>query len=410
MSSSAVRRSLPWLALAGVMVAALSMRSPIVAPTPVMSRITADFGIDAGTAGLLTTAPVLMFALMTPVAALVIRRRGAEFALMTTLVGVLIGTFVRGLPGFGWMLVGMIIIGGSITIGNVVAPVIIRREAPPARVATMTAAYTAMLNVGSLITSLATAPLASAIGWQWALMAWSGLTVIGILLWSAHMARRRAIVPAAADALPERDAVATITGPTPVVGAGSRQRVLRPITVLLMLAFGCQSAAYYALTTWLPTIGADRLGLDANAAGAMSSVFQGVAIIGAFLVPVLARYTPPLVPVIVVGATWVTTTLGLAVAPELMLLWMCVGAVAQAGGFVAIFAMMVQISRSDAEAAGMSALVQGVGYVISSLGAPLTGLLHDLSGGWTLPLWSLVGVTVAYAIMLIGAALTARRG
>ena len=57
---------------------------------------------------------------------------------------------MRALPGFGWMLAGMIVIGASITIGNVVIPVIIRRDVPSARVALVTAAYAATLNVGSL--------------------------------------------------------------------------------------------------------------------------------------------------------------------------------------------------------------------------------------------------------------------
>ena len=55
----------------------------------------ADFGIGSATAGLLTTAPVLMFALLTPLAALVIRRAGAELALMLSLSGVLLGTVIR---------------------------------------------------------------------------------------------------------------------------------------------------------------------------------------------------------------------------------------------------------------------------------------------------------------------------
>ena len=68
-----------------MLVAALSMRGPIVAPTPVLRDIEHDFGIGSATAGLLTTAPVLMFALLTPLAALVIRRAGAELALMLSL-------------------------------------------------------------------------------------------------------------------------------------------------------------------------------------------------------------------------------------------------------------------------------------------------------------------------------------
>ena len=177
------------LVIAGILIAALSLRGPIVSPTPVLRQIESDLGIGAATAGLLTTAPVLMFALLTPVAALVIRRAGAELALMITLTGVLLGTFLRAVPGFGWMLAGMIVIGASITVGNVVIPVIIRRDVAPERVALVTAAYVAMLNAGSLLTSLLTVPIASVIGWNLALVAWSVITIAGMLLWVLHLRR-----------------------------------------------------------------------------------------------------------------------------------------------------------------------------------------------------------------------------
>lgn len=400
-----------WLVFAGVFIAALSMRSPIVAPTPVMDRIATDFGLDTATAGLLTTAPILMFALVTPLAASVIRRRGPETAVFLMLSGVLVGSMLRALPGFGWTLTGMVVIGAAITIGNVVMPVIIRRDAPPGRVATLTAGYTAMLNAGSLLTSLFTAPLADAIGWPLALLSWSVLTIAGLSLWSIHARAHRARLAHDAAALAaEREAVTSATGSIRVAGpTESRSPLRRPLTWILMATFALQSASYYALTTWLPTIAAEELGANATTAGAMSSVFQGVAILGAFLVPVLMRWLPLPAAVGVIGACWVTVTLGMAVAPQHMVLWMVVGAIAQAGGFVAIFSLLVTATHSDAEAAMMSATVQGGGYVFAALGAPVTGLLHDLSGSWALPLWTLVGATVGFAVLLVTAAVIVRR-
>ena len=214
------------LVIAGILVAALSLRGPIVSPTPVLRQIESDLGIGAATAGLLTTAPVLMFALLTPVAALVIRRAGAELALMITLTGVLLGTFLRAVPGFGWMLAGMIVIGASITVGNVVIPVIIRRDVAPERVALVTAAYVAMLNAGSLLTSLLTVPIASVIGWNLALVAWSVITIAGMLLWVLHLRRAASrgelwgerfsgAQRSAAASVADREAD-TLTGPVPV--------------------------------------------------------------------------------------------------------------------------------------------------------------------------------------------------
>lgn len=412
MNSRSARGTFGWLVFVGVFVAALSMRAPIVAQTPVMSRISAAFGIDTGTAGLLTTASILMFAVGTPLAAALIRGKGPEAAVMTTLVGVLIGSVVRLGPGFGWMLAGMLIIGAAIAIGNVVVPVIIRRDAPPGRVATLTAIYTATLNVGSLLTSLFTAPLADAIGWPGALLAWSTLSVIGIAVWSVQMRRHRARLAAdATAAAAEREIVQAVTGSTPVVGDAPRAIVtmLRPITLVLMLCFGLQSASYYSLTTWLPTIAADDLGVDPTAAGALSSIFQGVAVVGAFIIPLLMRWMPLEGAVGVIGLCWVTVTLGMALSPQHMALWMIIGAIAQAGGFVAILSLMVAAARSDAEVATISATVQGGGYVVAASGAPLTGWLHDVSGGWTLPLWTLVGATSAFTVLLVSAAVIVRR-
>ncbi|GAA3207659.1 CynX/NimT family MFS transporter [Microbacterium terregens] len=418
-------RGIPWFVVAGLLVAALSMRGPIVAPTPVLRDIEADFGIGSATAGLLTTAPVLMFALLTPLAALVIRRSGAELALMLSLSGVLLGTVIRALPGFGWMLAGMFVIGAAVTIGNIVIPVIIRRDVPSAHVGIITAAYVAMLNAGSLVTSLLTAPLASLIGWPASLLAWSLLTVAGILLWAAHLSRTRRPGGGWADRYsgPEprseggRSAVrdidpTTLTGPLPVAARGRQERTIlrRPVTWLLLSAFAAQTTIYYSLSTWLPTLTADELGLDPAAAGALASLFQGAAIAGAFVVPLLARFTPAIVPTLTICASWLILTVGMLLAPQLTWLWLVVGAVAHAGGFVVIFTALVTVARNDREAAGMSALVQGGGYAFGALGAPVVGALHEWTGGWSAALALLVVLAVFYCVALLAAGRASRSG
>lgn len=409
-------RGLPWLVIAGVLVAALSLRGPIVAPTPVLREIEADLGIGAATAGLLTTAPVLMFALLTPLAALVIRRAGAEFALLASLSGILLGTFIRALPGFGSMLAGMVVIGAAITIGNIVIPVIIRRDVPPASVATVTAAYTATLNVGSLLTASLTAPLAQSIGWSAALLVWSALTIGGIILWIVHLRRSAGLgdrysgeaEPTSSGRSP--DPSAALTGPLPTIAGRRAERSLlrRPVAWLLVTAFGLQVAMYYALTTWLPALTADELGITVAGAGALASVFQGAGIAGAFVVPLLARFASPLVAPLTIGVSWLATTVGILVAPELLWLWLLFGGIGHAGGFVVIFSALVAVSRSDSEAAGMSALVQGGGYSIGALGAPIIGLVHDVTGGWTVALMILIGTSAAYSVVLLAAVARSR--
>jgi CP family cyanate transporter-like MFS transporter len=294
---------------------------------------------------------------------------------------------------------------------------------PPAHVGFITAAYVATLNVGSLVTSLLTAPLAAIVGWPVALLAWSLLTVAGMVLWGAHLRRsrrsnedggdrysgdeRRPFEGAAStrDLNPE-----TLTGPLPAVGRGRPERAMirRPVTWLLLIAFAGQVTIYYALSTWLPTLTADELGLDAAAAGALASLFQGAAIVGAFIVPLLARFTPAIVPTLTICVSWLVLTIGILLAPELTWLWLTIGAIGHAGGFVVIFTTMVTVSRSDSEAAGMSALVQGGGYGIGALGAPVLGALHESTGGWTAGLVLMVLIAVLYCAALLAAGAAAR--
>lgn len=384
-----VRRPFPWGVVLGIVVLALSLRGPIVAPSPILGELRADLGLSATTAGLLTSLPVLCFAVVTPLASLLIRRVGPELAVIACLLGVLAGTVLRSVGPAATVLAGTVVIGAAIMIGNIVVPVIVRRDVPWQRASTVTGAYTAALNVGSMLTSLGTASLAQAVGWRWALAAWGLLAVVGVLAW-AWLARRRTATPA------------TLARPEAVRPSA---RVSR-IGWLLMVAFCGQSFAYYAVTAWLPTLLGDTRGLDPAASGATASLFQIAAIVGAFGVPVIAARAPGWVPVAVMAACWVALPVGLLTAPGAYALWSFLGGAAQGGGFTAILGILARVSRSDAEAASMSARVQAGGYVAAASGPPLLGALNGATGGWTLPLLVVLGATLVFT----AAGLLAARG
>ncbi|GAA4762168.1 MFS transporter [Microbacterium gilvum] len=405
------RHAFPWLVVVALLTASLTLRAPILAVTPVLRDIEEAFGVDAATVSLLTTLPVIMFAALTPVAALVIRRAGAELALLACLVAIVVGTLVRLLPGFSWMLAGMVVIGAGITVGNVVLPVIIRRDVPPRHVATVTAGYAALLNVGSLVVTLGTAPIAELVGWSAAVLSWVWITIAGLALWLLHMRRDR--VPGATWAErysgeaggPEQ---IVLTGPVPTVSRSGRT-TRSPVVWLLVATFCCQSAGYYAISTWLPTLIGDTTGSDPTRAGAFASIFQGAGIVGALLVPALAHRLPILVPAGVVSACWLALSAGLLFAPDAFLLWTAIGGIAHGGGFVVVMTVLVGHSRTDAEAATGSALVQGGGYVMGAAGAPAIGALHELTGGWTAPLGVTFALAIGFTAFLSAAVVAARR-
>ena len=383
--------ALPWVVV-GIVLVALSLRGPIIAPTPVITQIQSDLGLSAATAGLLTGLPVLLFALATPLASKLIGRFGPEAAVLVCLTGVLAGTVIRSAGPTAAVLAGTVVIGAAIAIGNIVVPVIIRRDVSWRRIPVVTAAYTAALNVGSMITALGTAPLAAVVGWRWALAAWGLLTLVALVFWLA-VARRRARTRPASPA--SRAEPPTTTGATGAV-RGTAQ--IRRIGWWLTLAFCGQAFSYYSVTAWLPTLLADTRGLSLAASGAGASLFQVAAIAGALGVPLLAARAPAWAPVAVIGALWITLPLGLLIAPEGYLVWSIVGGIAQGGGFTTIFSIVARIVRTDAEAAATSARIQGSGYLAATVGPPLIGALNTGTGGWTGPLLVVLGTTVVFLV------------
>ncbi|MCT1552005.1 MFS transporter [Brevibacterium casei] len=389
---------LPWI-VAGIVVLALNLRTPIIAPTAVLGEIRADTGLSAAGAGLLTGLPVLLFALATPLASKTIRRLGAETTVLMCLSGVLLGTVLRSVGPTWLILFGTGIIGLAITLGNIVVPVIIRREVPWNQVGMVTGLYSAMMNVGSMVTLIGTGPLAALVGWRWAIGLWAVLALLGLGYWMILIRTRIRRTPV--DGAAGDTAGAEADAPAPTEAKRPWREVspqFRRIIVLLVITFSGQSIAYYTTTTWLPSILADTGGLDPALAGGTASLFQVSAIVGAFGVPLLAARSQPWVPVAIVAALWLSLPLGMLVAPGSFVIWAVTGGIAQGGGFTAILSIIARTAGSDRETASGSARVQGGGYLAATLAPPFAGWLATVTHGWVVPQLLVLAATLAFTV------------
>ena len=381
---------MPVLLLAGVLLVALNLRGPLVAIAPVVDDLRRDLQVTAGTVGLLTSIPVLCFGLAAPLASLLIARTGVHRAVVVSMAGVLAGTLLRSLGSPSAAIAGTVVIGLAITVGNVVVPVVIGRDFPGAT-NVITAAYTAALNVGATLTSALTAPLAEVIGWQAALASWGLLVVVAATVWTAAL-RRQTARAAAAEA-----AGTAPPPPPPAVDGPSVWR--RPVAWGLTLTFAGQAFSYYGATAWLPTLLADENDMSKAAAGVSSSLFQVLAVVGAFSVPALvAWWKRPSLVLLAITVLWATLPIGLLVAPSLWALWCCLAGVAQGGGITVVFIAIVRRSRDLTENRRLSAMVQGGGYVVAATGPLVIGAVHEASGGWTVPLLVILGAVAVMAV------------
>jgi CP family cyanate transporter-like MFS transporter len=414
------RRAVPAAAVVvAILLLGVNLRAPIIAVSPVLDTIAADLHIGEATAGLLTSLPVLCFGVLTPLASVLLARAGLGRGVSISLVVLLAGIVVRSLDGLTGALAGTLLIGAAITVGNIAVPVVIGRDLPR-HSGPVLGAYTASLNVGSMLTLALTVPLADVLGWRMALVAWGGLVLAAAVAWwfavrdPDRAGARLAGDPDDSDGDgdgpdpdgPDRD------GPDPDPADDRAPRGTgplwwrRPVVWGLTAAFAGQAFSYYGVTAWLPLLLRDELGMAAAGAGTSASIFQAAAVVGAFGVPVLLRVLPgPRAVVLVVSALWSTLPLGLLFAPQLWPLWCGIGGAAQGGGLVVIFALVVRRSRDLVENRRMSALVQGGGYVVAAAGPTVLGAVHSATGGWTAPL-----LVVLAAVGLLCVAGTASAG
>lgn len=381
------------LLVAAIALLAFQLRSPLVALAPVAAEAQRDWAVSPAGFGLLTTIPLLCFGISTPVAPLLARRIGVEGAILVCIGGILAATVLRSIDGFGVAIAAVVLLGLAITIGNVLVPTLIRRDVPARGRGVATSVYSVAISVGTVITSLATVPLAGAFGWRVAVAAWSVAGVATVLVWLAVLQSTRRSAP-----------------PELRPGAGPRTP-FRPDALALLLAgaFAAQSSSYYGITTWLPSLLADERGYSATVAGSVSSVFQLGGIAGAILVPLLRLRFRPRSVIALIGVLWVSLPVVLLVAPEQFLLGGITGGIAQGGGFTAIFTIIAEVGGDARRTTALSAFVQSCGYLVAAAVPPIIGAVHAAVGDWLLPMLLVLASTLCFLVFGVSSATLAAR-
>lgn len=75
------------------------------------------------------------------------------------------------------------------------------------------------------------------------------------------------------------------------------------------------------------------------------------------------------------------------------------------GAFLSLGLTFFVVRASDtAHTAALSGMAQSGGYTLAAASPAGIGALHDASGGWTVPLWTLAGVTLLTGLFGLGAA------
>ncbi|WP_026581757.1 CynX/NimT family MFS transporter [Bacillus sp. J33] len=367
----------------GIIFVAFNLRPGITAVGPLISSIRYDTGISNGLAGLLTTLPLLAFAILSPFAPKMAQKFGNEMSIMAGLLVLGLGIIIRSTFS---LFTGTALVGMGIAICNVLLPGIVKERF--GKVGLLTGVYTFSMGLWAGLAPGLSVPIAGykELGWSSSLGVWIILVVIAVLIWLPQLKTINSTAKQRID-----DSVSGLW----------QSAIAWQVTIFM----GLQSFAYFSFITWLPEILYDR-GFNTETAGWMVTMLQFSGLPANFLIPVLADRLPNQKGIAVgIGVFCSAGIAGLlfslnsiSIIISIILIGIALGAAISHS-----LALIGLRAASAKQAADLSGMAQSAGYLLAALGPFLIGYIYDFFHTWTLPLILLLVITFVFTIAGVGA-------
>ncbi|HEX2893880.1 MAG TPA: MFS transporter [Marmoricola sp.] len=379
------------LVVVGIATLAFNLRPAAVSVGPVLDEVRAGLHLTGAETGLLTSLPVLSFAVFGALAPRLAGLVGMHKATLVALLALVAGLWLRARTDTAapFLLLSFVSLAGM-AVANVLLPSLVKLHFPD-RVGLLTSLYSTFLALGLTSASVLTVPIAQhgarpggALDWRLGIVVWAGTAVVAVLPWLSlvrHDLRQ--------EVQPHRFGLADV----------ARTRV----GWVMAFFFGLQSLQAYVIFGWVAKVYRDA-GFSASTAGLLLGVATGISIPLSFVIPSLtARIADPRVLLTAVMAFYPIGYFGLLVAPAggawVWALALGIGTTT----FPFILTLIGLRARTPAGTAALSGFTQSVGYLISAVGPFGIGVLHDATGGWTVPLWALLAVCVPQYVVGLAA-------
>lgn len=368
------------LLIAGILMIATSLRVTFTGAAPLLDAIRSDYGLTTAQTGLLTTLPLLAFALISPLAAGVARRIGMERSLFIALLLIMAGIALRSVPHATLLFVGTAVIGCGIALGNVLLPGLIKRDFP-GQVAKLTGAYSLTMGAAAALGSALVVPVAlGGAGWHGALLMLMIFPLLALLLWLPQWRQRPAGSLSGARALHNRGIW--------------RASLAWQVTLFL----GINSLIYYVIIGWLPAI-LQSHGYSETQAGSLHGLLQLATAAPGIAVPLILHRVKDQRGIAGLAALMcAVSTAGLWFMPDQAVMWTLIFGFGSGATMILGLTFIGLRASSAHQAAALSGMAQSVGYLLAACGPPLMGKIHDTQGDWRIPLLACALASVVMAV------------
>lgn len=371
--------------LVGIFFIAATMRSPLTATGVLTGTIRDALQLTSGQAGLLTTVPLLVFCVTSPLLPALSMRFGINRLLFVGMLAVAGGQGIRYFSGYGGFLLGTALMALGISAANVLLPSLLKLEYPT-KVGVITSSYISIMTFSAGISAGLTMPFIfqANLSWRAALLSWVVIAVVAALLWSTL--QKRPMYP--------RQVQCDSDGPSVPLW---RQPLAWQVTIFM----GLQSFIYYSLVSWLPDILASKA-IGPGDISLMIFIFQIFSIPSAFFAPIIAeRLHDQRWIGMLSGAFYLAGAVGLLRFADKMPLFAVIVVLATgSGATISLVMLFFNLRTRDSFIAGkLSGMAQAIGYLMAALGPVILGRIYDVSQTWTAAVLILIGVGTVLTVV-----------
>jgi len=356
-----------------IVLLAANMRACYTGVGAIISVIQADLRLSSTVAGLLTTIPVLVFAVVCPVSSAVSGRVGIGRMIAAAIVLIGIGAALRALLGVLGLYAGTVILSAGVGIMNALMVGLIKMRFP-GKLGLVTSAYTTVMSLTSAAAMSVNVAATDRIGWRGCLALWAVISVITVFLWFPQAGK-------------EKNNVCSEQGSKGTTDA--MRRMLRsPQAWMLSIFMGTQSLLFYCITAWVPTI-LQAKGMSMETAANATTALQLLSLPTTLLTPILAGRLSVRSLTTAMNASYILGAIGFYFAgPGGALIWISLVllAIGIGSGFSACLFLFSQKTHTAEQTAALSGFAQCIGYILAAVGPVLMGALFDGTDSWNAPM------------------------
>jgi len=375
--------------LLGIILLGMILRTPITSVGAIIGPLKNLLEINNTVAGLITTIPLIAFAIFSPFVAKISNKIGLEKTIFLATIVASIGLLLRFYINTSIFFVTTFIIGVGITVGNVLLPGLTKKYFPE-NLGVMTGFYAVVMNISASIAAGISYPILNTnIGGEkfstgLAVNIWLIVSVLNIVIYAIITKNSKS------ERIEDKKS-----------GGKGYLRSLKMWSV--MLSMGLQSALFYCSVSWFAEIMISK-GFTPSEAGLLLSISQFAQFPSTFLVPVLAeKIKNRLIIPIFITMGYIVSLIGMIYIQgnfALMTIYIVLFALAGGGSFSYVMYLFSAKSKNEEEAADVSGLAQAGGYWLAAIFPPLLGYIRDILN-WDVAIYILIATASLLFITLI---------